>query len=365
MSLTRIAAAAVAFTLAAGPITLRAQPSVVEVACRQPTENPGHDYPSLVHPTRLREQFAKDIVAGNWSNAIRGYAGVITTALRDTQALAAPRSAAFRDISSRFEREVTDLSNAAAAAVLAPRAEWAAKLSAAEINRAQPRPDGGQMVVMARADGGQIILPNDGLRQEEAQLLCWSSWSLDRLLGTVNFETVPAAFLRVRQTADRWTRYQEGGPLQLPHELLLNRLVRPVLGGRGASRYDPPRVSLAAVHPFAGVELRRADGGWKNRQGAAVHLAGVSVWLGDFRTNVGASWIAAADGDGTVGQGGMLRVSDLVSIGFIDRRIDGVKRRSSIFQLDALRLISSDANAKRALSAIGISGKMFEQAPKP
>lgn len=330
-------------------------------ACMNVPESAGGGVASIVHPRTLRERYASEITARDWATAIRGYGATIVRTLGDTLEIGRAPSSAYPMVAKALREQVTVLVNATAAAVSGPRADWARQLGDAEMNQARPVIEEGEVLLMQRSTGAQIVVPVATLRLEERQAICWSAWSLYRLLQTVNFETVPAAFARVEATARRWTRYQDGGPLQLPHELLLNRLLRPVVGKVGTERYDPPRITLTAVHPFAGVELRRTGGGWANDQGAAVHLAGFTVWLGDWKTNVGASWIAAASGDGTVGQGALVRLGDLANVGFIDRRIaGGPMQRSAIFQLDALKLIASDARAKRALAAIGISGEMFE-----
>ncbi len=334
-------------------------------ACFDVAAEPGRGLAAAVHPTALRERYAAAIVARDWETAIRGYVATIDSTLRASVAESSRPSAAYTPVAESYRRALAPLADAATDAVRAPRRDWARLLRDAEINQARPVPDEGRALIMQRSTGEAITIPLDAIRPEERDALCWSAWGLYRLLGTVNFETVPAAFARVEATAGRWTRYQDGGPLQLPHELLLNRLARPLVGGIGAGRYDPPRITLTAVHPFAGVELRRTGNAWANDQGAAVHLAGFTVWLGDWKTNVGASWIAAASGDGTVGQGALLRFGDLVNIGFIDRRVaGGPLQRSAIFQLDALKLIASDARAKQALAALGISGEIFETTRK-
>jgi hypothetical protein len=334
-------------------------------ACTHVPDSPGGGAAARVHPTTLSERYAREIAARDWTTAIRGYGATIVSTLGDTLEPGKAPSAAYAPVARALRSQATALVNATAAVVSGPRANWAQGLGDAELNQVRPVLDDGRVLLMQRSTGAQVVVPVESLRVEEREALCWSAWSLYRLLQTVNFETVPAALARVEATAGRWTRYQNGGPLQLPHELLLNRLVRPVIGSIGSGRYDPPRFTLTAAHPFAGVELRRTGEGWDNDQGAAVHLTGFTVWFGDWKTNVGASWIAAASGDGKIGQGALLRIGDLVSFGFIDRRrADGQMQRSAIFQLDALRLIASDARAKTRLAALGISGEIFETTPK-
>ena len=347
-------------TVTLGVLPLRQLPAqAAATACADEPGARGRGVAATVHPEALRARYAAAIVARDWEHAIRGYVGTIDSTVRAVTAVnatPAPTSVAFLEA---YRAALAPLADATVDAVRAPRRDWARLLGDAEINQMRPVLDGGRVVVMQRSTGFELEIPVDALRADERDVVCWSAWSLYRLFGTINFETVPAAFARVEATSRRWQRYQQGGPLQLPHELLLNRLARPLVGG---GPYDPPRVALAVLHPFAGLELRRSGGGWVQRQGAAVHLAGVTVWLGDWRTHVGASWIAAADGDGVVGQGALVRLGDLVHVGFLDRPVaGGPRQRSALFQLDVLRLIASDARAKQGLAALGISGEIFTQ----
>jgi hypothetical protein len=356
-----VAAGVCALSLGALPSgRLRAQDPAT--ACLNVSADPGRGVAAPLHPTSLETQYAAVLAARDWERALRGYMDTIRFTIAVTDAPSAAPSVAYTRVANAYRESLEGLVAEVTLAVRAPRHELASRLERAEINAIRPDLEGGRVFLLQRSTGEAIPASVDSMRDDERNVLCWSAWSLYRLFHAINFESVPAAFARVEATSRRWRRYQDQGPLQLPHELLLNRLARPVLGGLGSSRYDPPRVSLAVLHPFAGVELRRTGDAWVNRQSAAVQLAGASLWIGDWRTPVGASWIAAVGANGVVGLGALVRVGDFANIGYIDRPVpDGPRERSAIFQLDALRLFTSDARAKQLLAALGISGRIFEQ----
>ena len=165
---------------------------------------------------------------------------------------------------------------------------------------------------------------------------------------------MPEAVSRVEATAALWDRYKKRGPLQLPHELAINRIVRAV-GIAGGKRYEPPILELIVAHPYAGFEFRRSGGALTYEATVAAHVGGATLWLAERRFPLSLSWVASI-ADDLVGHGAVLRLGELASIGYIDRRSQGEQsRRSLILHLDALKFLLDDARAKQALALFGVS----------
>jgi hypothetical protein len=298
-------------------------------------------------------KFAPQLAVRDWPAVLDGYSTATAIALRP----GLTSSAGFTTTSLALSQAIAQQVAGARAAVERPAREWAASLRDVDVNLTRPTVSGGAVLVLEGGDTPRgVVVPLAELSNDEADAICWSAWSVYQLLNALNFATVPAAFARVEATGARWERYASAGPLQLPHELLLNRLARPITSLASMTKYDPPRIQFIAAHPFAGFELRRRGANLQQSQSAAAHLLGVTLWLGDWRTHVSATWIAAVSDD-VLGQGAILRLDDVISAGFIDRRVSGSPvQRSLIIQVDALRLIADDAQAKRLLSLFGISG---------
>jgi hypothetical protein len=311
---------------------------------------------SPVHPAKLREQYAEAIVARDWGTAVTGYTGTVELTLAAMPA-PSPAFVVLRD-------SILSAQRVARLEML----EWIAKpprerqgvLSGDVVNQFRPLlvPGGALAVLQSSTRFRGVPIDTTTMRADEVQAVCWSSWSLYRLAGAVNYETVPTALARVEAQTQRWERYRTRGPLQLPHELVVNRLLRHLKDRGPAAPFTPPRWDLVALHPFAGVELRRAGSGLARSETVALEAAGLTVWLADWKRFVGASYVVSSTATGDVGHGALLRLSGLATAGVVQRR-DAAGMRSTLLlvQLDALRLLANDNNAKRALGLLGVSGE--------
>jgi len=314
----------------------------------------------LVHPEALRAKFAERIVAKDWLAVIDGYGEAIDVGLRGRARGSAEANALRDSLTLAVDRLLLEARNA----VQRPKRTWAAALNPLDINQTRPTFSGGRLVMLETASRPRgVAVPTAAEDSTEVDALCWTAWSVYQLLHAINFETVPDAVLRVEATAARWDRYEARGPLQLPHELALNRVVR-ALNLTGGGRYDPPTFELIFGHPFAGFELRRADGAVLQQATAAAHVGGFTLWLADRKFPLSVTWVASAAQD-VVGQGPVVRLGELGSVGYIDRKPPGAPSfRSFALQLDALAFLLDDERAKKVLSLVGLSAATLEGAAR-
>jgi hypothetical protein len=308
-----------------------------------------------VHPDRLRAQYAPAIVARDWATVVTGYEGTVELTLK---AMPSP-SPAFQ--------AARDSILAAQRVARLEMLEWIGKpvrarqgvLTGNTVNQFRPLVLQGRLVFLQ--DTGHVRgVPIDtaGMRASEVEAVCWSSWALYRLAGMVNYETVPAALARVEAQTRRWERYQAKGPLQLPHELVVNRLLRGLKGSTSRTQFQPPRWDVVLAHPFAGVELRRAGDGVARTETVALEAGGVTLWFSDWKRYVGASYVMSSTAAGDLGHGALLKLGGLATAGVINRKDNAGKSGTVLLvQLDALRLLANDNNAKRVLGLFGISGE--------
>ena len=155
------------------------------------------------------------------------------------------------------------------------------------------------------------------------------------------------------------------GPMQLPHEMLLNRVRRMVVPPRGASRFNPPYLDLVAVHPFAGIELVRTEGGVARSESIAAELGGATLWFNDWKQHIGATWVLAYDADGRIGRGPLVRLGGYATAGVLSRKDAGGKsRKSLLINIDALRLLKPDAVPQAVRQAQSIAGEVLDRLPR-
>lgn len=363
VGLTPIASRAYVVRRSVGPA---AAISHAQGRCEDPWGNP----PGLtaksraVHPDRLRERFARSINARDWATAVAGYVAVIDTTLDRLDGSAPGDLARLRQA---FKREADSMAVGVARVVLRPRPEWAGALSELEINRFRPVTNVNGELVILQSNARPLGMSLDSVRiaGDQLEAICWSGWSLHRLLNNINFETVPGALVRIEAQERRWERYRATGPLQLPHELLLNRVRRLVAPPRGPARFSPPRLDLVAVHPFAGIELVRTDDGVARTESLAAEVGGFTLWINDWKQHIGASWVLAYDSDGRIGRGPLVRLGGYVTGGVLTRKDAGGKKRTSLLiSLDALRLLESDAVPQAVRQAQSIAGEVLDRLPR-
>jgi hypothetical protein len=313
-----------------------------------------------VHPDRLRERFARSIAARDWATVFAGYAAALDTTLDKL----AGGQGAFDQVRRVFESAADTMAVGVAKAMQRPTSDLAAALAELDINRFRPVVNVDGALVILQSNGVPLGVPLDStkLSAKQFQAVCWSGWSLHRLLSNVNYETIPGALVRVEAQERRWERYRTQGPMQLPHEMLLNRVRRLAFRPHGTSRFDPPRFDLVAVHPFAGIELVRTDNGVARSESIAAELGGATLWINDWKQHIGASWVLAYDPDGRIGRGPLVRFGGYATAGLLWRRdADGKSRKSLLISLDALRLLKPDAAPQAARQAQSIAGELLDR----
>ena len=316
-----------------------------------------------VHPERLRERFARSITAKDWATTFAGYAAVVDTTL---DRLGGPSSPDFDRLRREFRTSTDSVATGLARALQRPRSELAGELAKLDINQFRPvtTMEGGLVILQGNRIAVGVPLDSTKLSADQFEAICWSGWSLHRLLANINFETIPGALARIEAQERRWERYRTQGPMQLPHEMLLNRVKRFVVRPKGSARFNPPHLDFVAVHPFAGIELVRTDGGVKRSESIAAELGGATLWINDWKQHVGATWVLAYDSDGRIGRGPLVRLGGYVTAGMLSRRDAGGKsRKSLLINIDALRLLKPDAVPQAVRQAQSIAGEVLDRLP--
>jgi len=316
-----------------------------------------------VHPDVLRERFAPSIVQRDWGTAVAGYVAQIDSALRQ---LSDAPSAEFTRLRLTLDTASRAVVRGAVPLLSGPRDRWAGGLAELEINQFRPVTSAANRLVFLQSQQHPmgVVIDTTALAPDERRAICWSAWSLYRLLQNVNFETIPDALVRIESLTRRWERYRANGPMQLPHELVLNRVKRAVQPARGSDRFNPPRLELVALHPFAGLEFTRIDGRMGRTESMAVEVGGATIWLNDWRQHIGASWVLAYDAEGRLGRGAVARLGGYVTAGLLRRRDEGGTTRSSLLLVvDALRLLRSDAAPQSLRQVQGVAGEVLGRIP--
>ena len=315
-----------------------------------------------VHPDRLRERFARSIATHDWATAFAGAVAVIDTTLNRVGG----QSTEFDRIRRAFVGAADTVAVGLARALQRPQSELAGALAELEINQFRPvtNVDGNLVILQSNRIPLGITLDSTRLSADQLEAVCWSGWSLHRLLSNVNFETIPGALARIEAQERRWERYRTNGPMQLPHEMALNRVRRFVVPPRGSSRFNPPRFDLVAVHPFAGIELVRTDDAVATTPSVAAEIGGATFWINDWKQHIGASWVLAYDSDGRIGRGPLVRLGGYVTAGVLARTDAGGKsRKSLLINIDALRLLKPDVAPQAVRQAQSIAGEVLDRLP--
>src|SRR5690606_8278146 len=154
--------------------------------------------------------------------------------------------------------------------------------------------------------------------------------SQSRLLSAFNFEAAPVGNATIDRLAREWQSYRENGPVQLPHELVINRALRALFVKSREQRYHPSRFALVVLHPLPGFEVARCGADTRGgHDSEAVERGGFPLWAGGGPRHYGASWMVSYDPDGRVGWGPLVRVTGYFTAGLVFRRdSSGVRRRS-------------------------------------
>jgi len=316
-----------------------------------------------VHPDRLRERFARSIAAKDWATVFAGYAAVVDTTL---DRLGGQPSPDFDQLRRAFRTATDSTAVGLARAMQRPQSELAAALSGLDINQFRPvtNLDGNLVILQSNRIPLGVALDSTKLSADQFEAICWSGWSLHRLLANVNFETIPGALVRIEAQERRWERYRTQGPMQLPHEMTLNRVKRFVVKPKGSSRFNPPHLDLVAVHPFAGIELMRAGEGIAYSGSVAAEIGGATLWINDWKQHIGATWVLAYDTDGRIGRGALVRLGGYVTAGLLSRKdAEGKSRKSLLINLDALRLLKPDVVPQAVRQAQSIAGEVLNHLP--
>lgn len=315
-----------------------------------------------VHPDHLRERFARSIAAHDWATVFAGAAAVIDTTLDAVGG----RGGDFDQVRRAFRAATDSTAVGLAKALQRPKADLAAALAELDINQFRPvtNLEGNLIILQSNRIPLGIALDSTRLSADQFVAICWSGWSLHRLLSNVNFETIPGALARVEAQERRWERYRTQGPMQLPHEMALNRLRRFAFPPHGSARFNPPVFDLVAFHPFAGIELVRTDNGVARSESIAAELGGATIWINDWQQHLGASWVLAYDPDGRIGRGPLVRLGGYVTAGVLARRdVGGKSRKSLLINIDALRLLKPDAVPQSVRQAQSVAGEVLDRLP--
>lgn len=315
-----------------------------------------------VHPDILRERFAVAIARRDFATAVAGYVAVVDTTL----ATFPGRSATFAQLRDSLRVRARTAGTATVAALHAPRVNLAASLADLGVNQFKPgrRALDNEIFFLQRDPGSPqgITIDMAQLSADEVKAICWSAWSLHRLLQNVNFETLPEALVRIEAQERRWERYRSNGPMQLPHELVLNRLRRAWFPPRGENRFNPPVFDLVAVHPFAGIEFARIDNRVMRTESAAIEAGGFTLWVNDWRQLIGVSWVLAYDADGHIGRGPLVRAGGYLTAGLLSRKDEtGTSRKSLLISIDALRLLKTDAAPQALRQVQAVAGEILKR----
>ena len=242
------------------------------------------------------------------------------------------------------------------AALDAPMAQRAVKLRTLEINRFTPtvNPVSGAWEVLMTSDRPRGFVVDSSMTPDEMEAICYAAMSVSRLLNGANNAATPLALARITTLSAEWERYRWSGPLQLPHELFLNRAVR----GFHSAGAEPPAFDLVLIHPFAAVEVTKGGNG-VSVESLAVETVGGTLWFHQWKDYVGGSLVVASDANGRLGYGPLVRASKYVTGGVVWRKgADGVTRTSFLLTVDALRFFESDGAAKGAMQLQAIAGAL-------
>ncbi len=334
----------------------------VDIACN--AGPPRADAPAvLLHPARVESRYGETIAARQWMEVLRALQTDIATTFDSLERRQpTPQFTALDQTFQDALGQVLDRLPGVLQLGLAARATALHEHAYLQFEPFQDMNGGWRILQVDQATRPLGLVVSDSLRPDEAEGVCWASRSVSRLLGGVNYETVPGALAQISELAREWERYRANGPGQLVHELALNRLLRGWIGRNGDARFHPSRVDLVVFHPFAGVELARRDNRIAEKQSLSVETGGVTVWFGGWKHHLGASWVLAYDADGRIGRGPLVRVTTLGTAGLLWRRdATGVRRKSLLLTVDLLRVLKADQVAGAARQTRAIVGKLLDK----
>jgi hypothetical protein len=328
---------------------------------------PRKDSPvAFLHPSRVAERYAEPIAGKRWLVTFGSFKADIDTAFRNLSQRAGV-TAAFQSAPAQLRLAVDSINRQLLPIIEAPLSQRAALLVPLEIGQfepVQPGSGGGFVVLLRDAPSARppVRLNADSLRLSEYEGLCWASRSQARLLSAFNYEAAPIGTATIDRLAREWQSYRENGPVQLPHELVLNRALRALFVRSRAQRYHPSRFDLVALHPFAGFEVaRRGAGTMDKHESYAVEMGGFTLWTSGWTKHLGASWIAAYDPDGRVGQGPLVRVSGYFTAGLVFRKdSSGTQRKSLLVTMDLLKFLHLDAGEMALRQAKGMATALID-----
>ena len=315
-----------------------------------------------LHPTRVDARYGEIIAARRWMDVLRSLQREIGTTF-DSLERSGP-SPAYSPLNRTFREALDAVLDTLPRVLEVDLASRARLLHAREFLQFEPFQDMGGAWRILQSDSATRplgVVVSDSMKANEYEAICWAGRSVSRLLGGVNFETVPGALARIGEMAREWERYRSNGPDQLIHELLLNRILRHWVAGSGEARFHPARVDLVALHPFAGVELTRRDNSVREGESLAIETGGVTFWFNGWKQHLGASWLLAYDSEGRIGRGPLIRMTTLATAGVLWRRdAAGVRRKSLVLTVDLLRVLKSDEVAQATQQTRAIVGKLLE-----
>ena len=339
----------------AGPLQ-----SQTEGACSRDGAPRAESRAIRMHPARVEARYGELIAGRQW---IAVLSAMEQDAVATFDTLGDGGSAAYVSHQAKLREAIRQMLDSLPRVLDMRLSARAAELQRLEINQFEPSMSGsGQWRLLQSRANGQGLLLTAELRPDETEALCWTARSMSRVLNGVNYETLPGALAHIVNLGREWERYRWNGPVQLLHELALNRLVRVVAPRRGDASYHPPRLDLVALHPFAGVELSRRAGSIRQGESFAIETGGFTVWINDWKQFVGASWVLAYDADGRIGRGPLLRVSKYATAGLLVRKdAGGRSRKSLLLTVDVLRIFKPDASAQLNAQTKGLVGELLSK----
>lgn len=352
-----------ALALAVAPVRVAGAQQPAPAACNATVDDAprGGSPVAHLHPSRVERRYATEVAARHWLPVLERLEQEIATTLEGLQQ-SPDSSPQFRAVQQSLRESLEDVLDSLPAALEVRLAQRAAALQPLAITRFEPAmpPVGGDWVILQTEAQPRGVPVPAALRPAEYEAICWGSRSVSRVLNGVNYETVPGALAHITDLAREWERYRTKGPMQLPHELLANRVLRWIVPVRGDARFHPPRVDLVLAHPFAGVEVARREGGVEPRESLATEVGGLTLWMADWTRLVGVSWVLAYDRDGRIGRGPLVRLGGYATGGVLWRRdATGERRASALATVDVLRLLRPDAAAQAERQVRGIAGDLL------
>jgi len=364
--MTRVRAMArLPFMLAMAVAPLATNAQVIATACNAGGPRAGSAAEAL-HPDRVLERFASPIANREWMPVLRSVQQDVRRTFADLTGTAP--TPAFTALRATFESALAAVLDSLPAILDVDLSRRAARLQGSAFRQFEPFPDMNGDWRILQVDPprpiGEIVDPS--LKPDEAEAICWAGRSVSHLLGGVNFETVPGALARITALARAWEGYRFNGPSQLLHELVASSTLHALFPATGRRNFEPPRVDLVLIHPFAGVELARRDSTIRESESLAIELGGVTAWFGQWTHYVGVSWVIAYDGSGSIGRGPLLHASRFATAGVLFRKDDvGVRRKSLLLTVDLLKFLRSDETRLATQQLRAIAGRLTASPLRP